>query len=120
MNEYKIRLRFLFIILVASFFILFLRVSYLTFFNNRLSDTKPDPKVQRGIIFDRRGLELAVSQDSSTIGINPDEVYDANFTASKLTKFIDMPEKKISDMILEKEKYFLLKRVISQLRKLWI
>jgi cell division protein FtsI (penicillin-binding protein 3) len=115
MNEYKIRLRFLFIILIASFFALFLRVSYLTFFNNRLSETKPDPKVQRGIIFDRRGLELAVSQDSSTIGINPDEVYDANFTASKLAKFIDMPEKKISDMILEKEKYFLLKREMDNI-----
>ncbi|MCB1178445.1 MAG: penicillin-binding protein, partial [Leptospiraceae bacterium] len=60
-----------------------------------------------------RGLELALSQDSSTIGINPKEVYDANFTGAKLSKYINIPEKKITNLILGKDRYFLLKREID-------
>ncbi|MCX7999604.1 MAG: penicillin-binding protein, partial [Leptospiraceae bacterium] len=95
------------------FFILLLRVTYLSFFNYKVSNSKQEIKVQRGIIFDRRGMELALSHDSSTIGINPSEVYDAKFTASILAKYLNTPSEKIESLILERNKYFLLKREID-------
>lgn len=57
---------------------------------------RTEQRVQRGIIYDRRGMELALSQDSSTIGINPSKIYDAALTANKLSKFLNIPAKKLN------------------------
>ena len=67
------------------------------------------------MIYDRRGMELAISHDSSTIGINPGEVYDPTFTASKLTDLVKIPEEQIENLIIEKENYFLLKREMDNI-----
>ncbi len=95
------------------FIILFFRVTYLSFFNYKATSSKQESKVQRGIIFDRRGMELALSQDSSTIGINPEEVYDVKFTSNMLAKHLDISADKIESLILARDKYFLLKREID-------
>lgn len=113
MKDFKTRLSSLIFFILLFFGILVFRVAYLSFFNRKIADSKPESKVQRGIIFDRRGMELALSQDSSTIGINPEEVYDSNFTAAMLSKHLDIPNTKIESMILEKDRYFLLKREID-------
>ena len=59
----------------------------------------------RGIIYDRRGMELALSQDSSTIGINL-----AKFMMQRLLQISSQISKhacqKIESMILEKANYF--------------
>jgi cell division protein FtsI/penicillin-binding protein 2 len=115
MKEYKQRLLFLLSGIFFLFFILIIRVIYLTFFNGNLSEIKNDYRVQRGIIFDRRGLELALSQDSSTVGINPSKIYDSNFTATRLSKFLNIPAERIESQILEKSNYFLIKREIDNL-----
>jgi cell division protein FtsI/penicillin-binding protein 2 len=113
MKEFKDRLLFLLSGILFFFGILIIRVIYLTFLNGNMIEAKSEQRVQRGIIYDRRGMELALSQDSSTIGINPAKIYDAAFTANKLSKFLNMPAKKIESMILEKANYFLLKREIE-------
>ncbi|NBU99591.1 MAG: penicillin-binding protein 2, partial [Spirochaetia bacterium] len=79
-------------------------------FNKNIIEAKKDVKIQRGIIYDRRGIELALSHDSSTIGINPEQVYDPEFTAQKISPFVNIPPERIKKSILEKENYFLLKR----------
>jgi cell division protein FtsI/penicillin-binding protein 2 len=108
--SYYLRLRVLFGFVLLLFFILYIRVFYLTFFNKNIIEAKKDVKIQRGIIYDRRGIELALSHDSSTIGINPEQVYDPEFTAQKISPFVNIPPEKIKKSILEKENYFLLKR----------
>ncbi|HNK94458.1 MAG TPA: penicillin-binding protein 2, partial [Leptospiraceae bacterium] len=113
MKEFKDRLLFLLSCILFFFGILIIRVIYLTFLNGNMVEVKTDQRVQRGIIYDRRGMELALSQDSSTIGINPAKIYSAEITANKLSKFLNMPAKKIESMILEKSNYFLLKREIE-------
>ncbi len=113
MKEFKDRLLFLLSGILVFFGILIIRVIYLTFLNGNMIEAKSEQRIQRGIIYDRRGMELALSQDSSTIGINPAKIYDAAFTANKLSKFLNMPAKKIESMILEKANYFLLKREIE-------
>lgn len=113
MKEYRGRLLFLLILFLSQFAVLTVRVIYLTFFNGNMSEVKTEQRVQRGIIYDRRGMELALSQDSSTVGINPANIYDAGLTSNKLSKFLNIPEKKIESMILEKNNYFLLKREID-------
>ncbi|HMY65103.1 MAG TPA: penicillin-binding transpeptidase domain-containing protein [Leptospiraceae bacterium] len=89
------------------------RVIYLTFLNKKISEIKKEVRVHRGMIFDRRGLELALSQDSTTIGIDPANVYEPAFTANKLSPYVKIPSSRIESMILEKDRYFLLKRELD-------
>lgn len=68
----------------------------------------------RGAIYDRRGIELAMTVDSATIGIYPANIYDPNFTAVQLAPYLEMSPDKIEAMIREKSRYFLLKREIDE------
>lgn len=95
------------------FFVLLLRVVFLTFFNDRVVESKVKKKIQRGIIYDRRGMELAISRDSSTIGINPNHVKDPAFTASVLSPHVSIAGEKIEEMIRGRTRYFLLKRELE-------
>jgi cell division protein FtsI/penicillin-binding protein 2 len=88
-------------------------VVFLSFFNSNTIHTKTKERIQRGIIYDRRGMELAISQDSSTIGINPEEVIDTAFTASMLSPYVGIPAEKIEMTIKDRANYFLLKREID-------
>jgi cell division protein FtsI (penicillin-binding protein 3) len=109
-KDFRNRLRTIVFLISFLFAVLIGRVVYLTFFNPNIPEAKLEAKVQRGVIYDRRGMELALSQDSSTIGISPDEVYDPNFTAQKLSPLVNISKDKIESLILEKDNYFLLKR----------
>lgn len=93
--------------------ILFSRVVFLTFLNGNSQETRSELRIQRGAIYDRRGIELALSQDSSTIGINPANVYDPAFTATQISPYVDIPTEKIESLIKEKSNYFLLKREVD-------
>lgn len=65
------------------------------------------------MILDRRGIELAISTESATIGINPHSIYDIDFTAKYLADPLGMSQSKIKEMIQSKNSYFLLKREID-------
>lgn len=104
---------FLLLLLLLLFVVLLGRVTFLSFFNGNIHKYKEIKRIQRGIIYDRRGMELAISQDASTIGINPEEVRDPAFTASVLSPLLDIPAEKIERMVRDKSNYFLLKREID-------
>lgn len=107
------RLQIVAIFLMLFFLALLARVAYLTFWNSHdLSHTFPD-KILRGAIYDRKGIELAISRESSTIGINPGNIYDPRFTAEQLEPYLNISAEKIERLIIEKKRYFLLKREIS-------
>lgn len=112
-TEFKNRSTYLLGGILFFFAILLFRVLFLSFFNGNRVELKPENKVQRGNIYDRRGIELALSLDSSTIGINPEEVKEPSFTASKLEPFVGIPAPKIESMIREKVNYFLIKRELD-------
>ncbi|TGK17967.1 PASTA domain-containing protein [Leptospira fluminis] len=107
------RFSFLFYFLCSLFAILAGRVGYLVFFNDKEIAFKNGERVLRGAVYDRRGIELALSVDSSTIGIYPANIYDPNFTAMQLSPYLDISPERIEGLIREKSRYFLLKREID-------
>ncbi|GBF51109.1 penicillin-binding protein 3 [Leptospira ryugenii] len=113
MNEAKVRLKYIFYFIISLFIVLFFRVIYLTYFNDSIVNVKSTKMVQRGTIYDKRGIELALSQESATIGIDPKNIYDLELTAAELAPIIGMKQEKLYDLIREKGNYFLLKREID-------
>ena len=113
MRDYRERLYILFLFITSLLLVLLGRVVYLTFYHGQNSISKVKYRIQRGIIYDRRGIELALSQDSSTVGIEPGNVYDSAFTSSQLAPLLNIPESKIQEQINSRSGYFLLKREIG-------
>ncbi|EQA35354.1 penicillin-binding protein, transpeptidase domain protein [Leptospira inadai serovar Lyme str. 10] len=113
MHPNRKRFSILFYFLCVLFAILTVRVSYLIFFNDKEIAFKNGERILRGAIYDRRGIELALSIDSSTIGIYPANIYDPNFTAIQLSPYLDLSPERIEGLIREKSRYFLLKREID-------
>jgi cell division protein FtsI/penicillin-binding protein 2 len=113
MNDSKKRLKYIFAFLSVLFFVLLIRVIYLTYFNDSIVNLKSTKLVQRGTIYDRRGIELALSQESGTIGIEPQNIYDMELTAEELAPILGISNEKLFNTIREKQNYFLLKREIE-------
>lgn len=116
MPDYKIRLKFIFFLILSLFGILIFRVVYLTYFNENIINLKGNKNIQRGTIFDRRGIELAISRESGTIGIDPTNIYDPELTAQELSPILEVPSSKLQQSITEKQNYFLLKREIDLIK----
>lgn len=100
--------------ILVLFCILIARVIFLTFFNDKIKNYPLQTQTKRGMILDKRGIELALSIESATIGIDPNKIYDAEFTARYLSGYVQMPVEKIKETILSKQSYFLLKREIDK------
>jgi cell division protein FtsI/penicillin-binding protein 2 len=86
--------------------------AYVNFPSNESKYLKNN-NIQRGSIFDSRGYELALSEPSWSVGIQPDLVYDAVFTAKYLSPILKIPSYKIESSIQGKKKFFFIKREIS-------
>ncbi|WCL49320.1 penicillin-binding protein [Leptospira sp. GIMC2001] len=114
MEVQKRRLTILIGIILSLFLILLVRVAYLAFFNEKIKHYQVNKHVRRGMIVDRRGIELALSTEASTIGINPSNVYDIPFTAKYLSEPLEIPTNKLEAILKEKSSYFLLKREIDK------
>ncbi|MDF3819778.1 penicillin-binding protein [Leptospira sp. 96542] len=113
MLEYKQRLKYIFLFIVSLFVVLLFRVVYLTYFNDNVVNLKTTRNVQRGTIFDRRGIELAISRESATVGIEPSNIYDPELTSQELSPVLNIPTNKLLQTITGKQNYFLLKREIE-------
>jgi cell division protein FtsI/penicillin-binding protein 2 len=113
MTEYKLRFQYIFYFILSLFAVLFFRVVYLTYFNENIINLKANKFVQRGTIYDRRGIELAISRESATVGIDPSNIYDPELTAQELGPVLGIPTNKLVDTIRDKQNYFLLKREIE-------
>jgi cell division protein FtsI (penicillin-binding protein 3) len=61
---------------------------------------------QRGTILDRRGKELAVSEDAATVFATPYQVKDPEAAARKLAPILDLPEQEILGTLADRESGF--------------
>ncbi len=78
------------------------------------SDKMDSRKVLRGSIYDRRGIALALTEEASTISLNPDEILDPEKTAGYLSGFIEIDTKDILQKIYlnQSKRHIILKRKI--------
>jgi cell division protein FtsI (penicillin-binding protein 3) len=61
---------------------------------------------KRGRILDRRGRELAVSEESATVYATPYQIRDPAVTARRLSGVLDVPEDEIVESISDRESGF--------------
>jgi cell division protein FtsI (penicillin-binding protein 3) len=61
---------------------------------------------KRGRILDRRGRELAVSEESATVYATPYQIRDPAKTAGELSDALDLPDEEILDSISDRESGF--------------
>ena len=87
------RLKTTLIVFSAALFLVFVRITYLTFFAFSAEERKPG--VIRGPIFDRRGFVLAATDEASAIGISPRDIVDPEFTARYLSERLGMTQEEI-------------------------
>ncbi|GIX43421.1 MAG: penicillin-binding protein 3 [Leptospiraceae bacterium] len=108
----------LFIILVGVSLIFFLIALRIIFLSDIVSENKSRiglKQILRGNISDRRSVNLAITEEASTIGINPKEIIDPQLTARFLAGYLDMDYNTILQKIYlyQNRNYFLLKRKID-------
>jgi len=109
------RLKTTLIVFSAALFLVFVRITYLTFFAFSAEERKPG--VIRGPIFDRRGFVLAATDEASAIGISPRDIVDPEFTARYLSERLGMTQEEILTKLYQNQnrRYFLLKRMMDPL-----
>jgi cell division protein FtsI (penicillin-binding protein 3) len=61
---------------------------------------------ERGTILDRKGKELAVSEDAATVFATPYQVKDPAAAARKLAPILDLPEQQILEQLADRESGF--------------
>jgi len=103
--SYKVRVRIIVLLglLILGLALLGIRLGWIQLFKNkdyqklalqqRLRNVKVEPK--RGIIYDRNGVELAVSASAETVVAAPQDIENPRQTAEKLTQILDKSEDKI-------------------------
>ncbi|MBE7436913.1 MAG: transpeptidase family protein [Spirochaetales bacterium] len=108
------RLRMVLLVFTLLFLVIGGRIYYLTFLQPPFQ-APARAEIIRGPIMDRRGLALAITEEASTIGISPQDIVDPEFTAEKLSAYLDMtPEDILQRFYINKNrKYFLLRRQLD-------
>ena len=72
---------------------------------------------QRGTITDRNGVELAVSEDATTVFANPFLIDDPPGVADKLAPLLGMPEDELAKVLADRDKGFVyLRRKLDSTR----
>ena len=110
-KNFRTRAGMLLAILVVGLFALVLRLGFLQFVRGpmltRLAvaqwmrDAPVDPK--RGVVYDRRGRELAISADVDTIVASPARVTEPRETASKLAGVLGVDEDTIYELLTRRQ-----------------
>ncbi|MCK8817329.1 stage V sporulation protein D [Natroniella sulfidigena] len=107
MNNLKLEIRkritFLFVMVVIVMVSLIARLAWIQIIQNtkyqhqaldqRLRQLQVEPK--RGIIYDKNGVELAVSASADTVVAIPNEINNPRQTAQQLADILEMPEDEI-------------------------
>jgi len=109
------RLFFTLIFILIIFMIIITRIFILSEILNENKIRTGYKQVLRGTITDRRGVSLALTEEASSIGINPKEILDPQLTAQMLSGYIDMDYNTILQKIYlnQNRNYFLLTRKID-------
>jgi len=113
MNDYHLRLRSIALFFLLLFLVLIGRVFYLTYLNPNSKSQKILRHIQRGNIYDRRGIELALSKEAGNIGIEPNNIYGAELTADTLAPLLEISPNKLKNQIETRQNYFLIKREVN-------
>lgn len=119
--QVKKRIIFIFVIIFFITALITLRLLWIQVFNSdiyqkkaldqRLRQLKVEPK--RGIIYDKKGRELAISASSETLVAIPLEIENPDNTAKQLARVLDMDYKYIYDRITRKASAVYIKRKIE-------
>ena len=109
----------IFLFIISLIFILFLYRSYELTFHSPLPSSafpKKDDVVRRGSIFDSMQNELAISIDSVSIGIKPEEIKNISKTALLLEPFLGLSSGEIVKSIQKNQRksFFWLKRKLNK------
>ena len=111
------RVFFSIIIFTIVYSVIFFRIADIMIFTKSLQFAKNKEKIyERGKIFDRKGILLASSIKTYSLGANPLEIQDGNceYTISLiLEKILSIPKSKISRELLKNKKFVWIKRNIS-------
>ena len=111
------RVFFSIIIFAIVYSVIFFRIADIMIFTKSLQLTNNQEKIyERGKIFDRKGILLASSIKTYSLGANPLEIKDGNceYTISLiLEKILSIPKSKISRKLLKNKKFVWIKRNIS-------
>lgn len=70
-------------------------------------------EARRGVIYDARGRELAISITSDTVVVNPAEVRDPAGTAARLGAVLDMPGDQVLKIITRRTSFEFVRRKIE-------
>lgn len=90
------------------FFIFILRAYTLTFHSPLPPAIQEEgTPTRRGVIFDSLNRELAISRDTASVGIRPEEIVNPQKTALLLSKILNIPFPEILQKLQEKEKKFI-------------
>lgn len=116
MNRSRLRLQIVAIIFTIAFLAIGGRALYFTLSGTASQATRP-ASILRGAIQDRRGLNLAVTEEASTITIASDELIDSDFTAELLSEHLDMSLSDVLERfyINKNRRYFIVKRQVDNL-----
>ena len=87
----------------------------LSLLKSELFETTVKVKSRRGIIYDRKGKELAISVPSLSLFADPKKMTEPYYVAKKLSDLLFIPKKEILKKLLNKKKKFTwIKRHLTQ------
>lgn len=103
------------IIVIFLFIIIIFRVIQLSNIFEKNNIRHGNKKIIRGMIFDRRGVSLAITEEASTIGIAPKEIIDPYLTSQYLAGYLNIDYNEILQKLYlnQNKSYILLKRKID-------
>lgn len=112
------RAQLLFILIVALYGALGLRLTYVQFwkasryvdFGEKIRNRKLDIQAQRGVIYDRVGRELAMNLTAASIFVHPKQVRDRDRTTVRLASLLECDQSWISGKLQCDKKFVWLKR----------
>lgn len=111
------RLRLLCVLMLSAFLVLAVRAAHLTVFDSRgkgWGDRQirtvlrlPAP---RGLIVDRRGVELAVTVPAPSVYVVPDDLVDRDATARALARILGHDPEKLTQELRRRQRFTFVKR----------
>jgi len=113
----RIRRRFIVVIILIAlvFSILVIRITKLMFFQKELMSTSPEltGNLERGFITDRNGEKLALSLETYSIYVRPNEIENKKEAALSLSQTLELPYREILRNMNTKKSFVWIKRQVD-------
>jgi cell division protein FtsI (penicillin-binding protein 3) len=109
------------VLLLCGFGVLAARAAHLTVFDSRGRGwgerqirTVLELPAPRGLIADRRGVELAVTVQAPSVYVVPDDLEDRGHAARQLARILELDAKALGDQLAERRRFTYVKRWVSR------